>query len=383
MAHKTQKFRVVRLIRGVGPSSSPWNNFYANERKIAKGMSYPPIVVGINLQKARWDKDWCTDQHRYYLKTGLFAAGIYLIKLANSTKSDSRTLVVHIHAPVLVILALLLKIFKYDNVKVVTTQHNDWRFFRVHQKLGLRILAEISDRYIACGQAVVKTIPSTISQSLEKKGCLYCIPNGINPKQLKAYNNESFSSDQKKGEQKNECDVVAVVIARMIPQKNCQFILNLLNATPSIDYLIWFGDGPERLNLEQEIKRLGLEKRIELRGCRPRHEVFRALAEATFYISASKWEGLSVADLEAVALGCWPIMSDILQRQEIAGPLEISTYSLSSLEPWVKAIEDFLALPKSTQQEMRRKIQDKALEHFDLNVTIKRYIQLYQSVAKN
>ena len=379
MAHKTQKVRVVRLIRGVGPSSSPWNNFYGNERKIAPGIAYPPVSIGINFKKYQWCKEWCLDQNRYYIKVGLVSSLIYLLKLATRTQSQGKILIIHVHSPILAIVALLIKLLK-PKVKVVTTQHNDWRFFRPHQKLGLLVLTQISSSYITCGKAVVETIPSRIRKSLKSKGLLYSIPNGINPKQLKDYDH-SFSVTH--GENNTRKDkVIAVVVARMIPQKNCQFLLHLLKNTFAIDRLIWFGDGVERKYIEQQITRLGLEKRIELRGCRPRHEVFTALSEATFYINASKWEGLSVADLEAVALGCWPIMSDIIQRHEIAEKVGIPLYPLSNIDSWVAGINEFLTLPSKTQQEMRKKLAMKTRENFDLTVTVKQYIQLYYNLVK-
>jgi glycosyltransferase involved in cell wall biosynthesis len=360
----------------------PWNDLYDTGRKISPGLMYPVVEINFKKPFANFQKATCADSVRRFVNANPVSGLGLVLRIYYSLRRRNMVLNLHVHNPTLAPIALIAKLF-CPKLRVITTQHNDWRYFRFHQKIGLRILARLSAYYIACGRSIAQTIPAGVHQYLVRNGRMGSIPNGIRPYKLSLYDLDPIPLSENINGCKHATTVTAVVVARMVPQKNCFFILRLLKETQVIDRLIWFGDGPEREEIEREIDRLRIADRIELRGRRPRDEVFKSLAENTFYIAASKWEGLSVADLEAVALGCWPIMSDIIQRQEIADVLHIPLFPLTDLAAWVRGIESFLNHSDSVQREMRDRIKKLARKEFDLNATVEKYVQTYRNTYQD
>lgn len=70
--------------------------------------------------------------------------------------------------------------------------------------------------------------------------------------------------------------------------------------------LIWVGDGPLNEQLQQRIALLGLSEHIKLLGNRA--DIPQLLAESNLFLLTSKWEGLPLVVLEAMAAGL-PVVS--------------------------------------------------------------------------
>lgn len=71
------------------------------------------------------------------------------------------------------------------------------------------------------------------------------------------------------------------------------------------------GDGPERSSLTRRASELGLGTRLEFCGWLEHPEVARLLSTSSIYVSTSRSDGSSVSLLEAMALGAFPVVSDI------------------------------------------------------------------------
>jgi len=346
----------------------PWNDLYRIGRRLAPGMMYPPVVVTPTQMctAIRWED--CGGVSRRYVVAGPLSVLSLIRKLYNRQRRRKQVLALHVHSPVLGVISLAAKLI-CPRLKIVVNLHNDWRFFRPHQRLGLTLLARLADHLITVSSAIIQTMPLRERNRLAKRQrSLSAIPNGIESAQMATYVWPSTRSD------------TAVVVARMVPQKNCLFILRLLSRTPSIERLFWYGDGYERPQVEREIESLDIGRRVELCRRRPREEVFRTLASSSLYIAASKWEGIGVANLEAAALGCYPFLSSITPHEEIAEVLGISTLPLDDMEAWVEAIERFLSLSQAERERERRRIAEVTQRCFDLEATVAKYIEVYGSL---
>jgi glycosyltransferase involved in cell wall biosynthesis len=75
------------------------------------------------------------------------------------------------------------------------------------------------------------------------------------------------------------------------------------------------GDGPDRDDVEAEIRRLGLEQRVVLAG--ERDDVPVLLAESDVFVLSSRSEGLPVSVLEAMAAGLPVVASDVGGLKEL------------------------------------------------------------------
>lgn len=69
------------------------------------------------------------------------------------------------------------------------------------------------------------------------------------------------------------------------------------------------GDGPQRRLLEQKIEKLGLSKSFHVFGFVNENEKYSIIANSKIFVLPSEREGFSISTLEAMALGCIPIVS--------------------------------------------------------------------------
>ena len=75
------------------------------------------------------------------------------------------------------------------------------------------------------------------------------------------------------------------------------------------------GEGPEMGDLRRQISELGLGRNITLMGMR--HDVLEVLQQAKIFALTSRWEGVSIAMLEAMASGTIPVVSDVGDLRDV------------------------------------------------------------------
>lgn len=75
------------------------------------------------------------------------------------------------------------------------------------------------------------------------------------------------------------------------------------------------GDGPELSNLTQLSQELGIQDQIAFLGRIPNDELPVLLGNASFYVAFPTTEGVSSSLFEAMATGCFPIVSDLPANQ--------------------------------------------------------------------
>ncbi len=96
--------------------------------------------------------------------------------------------------------------------------------------------------------------------------------------------------------------------------------LNLLDKG-GIDFSFTFASfGFLEQELKQEIKKLNLEKKVRITGYQQLSTLIKELSKADIYVSASLSDSTSVSLLEAMALGLFPIVSDVKDNLEWIHP---------------------------------------------------------------
>ena len=75
--------------------------------------------------------------------------------------------------------------------------------------------------------------------------------------------------------------------------------------------LVIVGDGSMRKTLENLAKDLGIENEVVFMGRRPNDEIAQLLKESNYYLSMPSTEGVSASLFEAMACGCFPIVTDL------------------------------------------------------------------------
>lgn len=160
-----------------------------------------------------------------------------------------------------------------------------------------------------------------------------------------------------------------VTCGRLSPQKNQRFLLPLVAGIPEV-HLAILGEGPERSNLEQEVARLGLGSRVSLLGEVKPEMVPNFLQCGDVFVLPSRFEGLPVALIEAMAAGLPAIGSDHPSIAETLGEAGLAI-SLEDSERWATEIEHLRVDPeRRNQASQRSRVRaqdfsfDKMLERF-------------------
>lgn len=119
--------------------------------------------------------------------------------------------------------------------------------------------------------------------------------------------------------QRQNTDQLRIVSAR--PLLNLYRIDALLDAVKLLvdDHeriqLDILGDGPQRVELEEKSIALGIQNHVNFHGHKSSDTVERMVAGADIYVSVAESDGVSLALLEAMALGVTPVLSDIPSNQ--------------------------------------------------------------------
>lgn len=127
--------------------------------------------------------------------------------------------------------------------------------------------------------------------------------------------------DLTKFEDKNTANsgkICAIVSRSLLPEYRHEVILEafgFLNKK-EIDFILTIvGDGAQLSHLKILAKKLNIEKKIIFTGRIPNSELPQLLQQSNIYISMPATEGVSASLFEAMASGCYPIVSNLAGNQ--------------------------------------------------------------------
>jgi glycosyltransferase involved in cell wall biosynthesis len=102
---------------------------------------------------------------------------------------------------------------------------------------------------------------------------------------------------------------------RLSGQKN---VLNAVAAVESVDrvQLVLAGDGPLREDVEKYVAQHRLQEKVLLLGSIPKQDVFNLMHACDVFVQVSRYEGHSLALLEAVAAQTTMLLSDVPSQRE-------------------------------------------------------------------
>ena len=183
---------------------------------------------------------------------------------------------------------------KLQGVRIIHTEHSIEVYKRRHLRWALKAMSLLCHRVTAIG--------SDGQQVLSRKV-------GISQRKLQviraAVDLSRFELDASAAREQLELrpeDQVAVIVARLYPEKNHRLLLgafgqvaaNLPNAR-----LLIVGDGIEQKSIERQVGELGLRQRVRMLGVR--RDIPSILAASDVFVLCSDREGLPIAVLEAMA----------------------------------------------------------------------------------
>lgn len=98
-----------------------------------------------------------------------------------------------------------------------------------------------------------------------------------------------------------------ISVGRLVKRKGYEFLLDIIYKIPELNLII-VGDGPEKLKLEEKIKLLNIENRVNLVGNISEEKKFQYLENSDAYILSSLHEGFGIVLQEAMQVGL-PVVS--------------------------------------------------------------------------
>lgn len=104
---------------------------------------------------------------------------------------------------------------------------------------------------------------------------------------------------------------VILCVGRVRAEKNISMLIDAFAGVRSDDlYLVIAGDGPQRIEFEEKVKKLYINKKVHFTGYR--HDIERFYSIADVFVLPSKYEGFGHVYLEAMASGvpCIALKSD-------------------------------------------------------------------------
>lgn len=204
------------------------------------------------------------------------------------------------------------------------------------------------------------------------------IPNGVD---LKPFREHAEDQDRTAWGFKEE-DVLLIFIGRLGPEKNIPFLLRSFAGVAQTYEnvgLMLVGDGPERDNLQDRVRHMGITDRVRFAGLVPYEKMPGFLAMADGFVSASVSEVHPLSVIEAMASGL-PILG--IQSPGIGDTVEDgSTGFLSKEEDLAGFTAKMVRLV--TDHEKRREMgkrASEASERYSIERTSRQLLDCYQKV---
>lgn len=143
------------------------------------------------------------------------------------------------------------------------------------------------------------------------------------------------------------------------------------------------GEGPEKLNLESLIKSFNLEEQVILKGHVQNEELPKLMDLCRFYVAVPTTEGVSSSLFEAMAAGCYPIVTDLPANQAFIKNGENGSL-VEPCNPELLADAIQYALDNDSKIDTVLK-QNRAFieEYVDFNKNMKTISARYKAMLKN
>ncbi len=241
---------------------------------------------------------------------GTFRGGMRALDQALRLEPD----VVHVHAPqtgVLVIVAALRR--RCGLANAVYTIQNSYQNYRLRNRLLMILVFAAYPRLVFCSEAARASMSKLLRRLARDKSTV--IPNAVDVEGLEAV------VDAVPARSADGFEVVSVgrLIDIKAPLDIVQAVADI--AEPAVR-LTFVGDGPLRPAIEAEAQRLGLADRVTVTGMVSRPDVYRHVAQADLFVSASHGEGLPVAVLESMLCGPPGVITRIPPHEELVDGLD-------------------------------------------------------------
>ncbi|MDG1849892.1 MAG: glycosyltransferase family 4 protein [Flavobacteriales bacterium] len=251
----------------------------------------------------------------------------------------------------------LKKIFvKYFKVKFITTIHS----------------THLDNDNIKNSDTII-SISKSVSRDLVQNN------PSLNP--LLCYNGVDFTKIHKKIEFENIKKIICV--GRLDDAHKGQSIiinaLNIIKEKTALNLTLSIvGEGPDKMMLNDQIKKLKLENNITLLGNKSNNWVLSNLCHYDLFIQSSRFEGFGLTALEALAAKVPAVLSNIEGHLEISDNGKYA--SLFNSEDPIDLADKIVRLSNEFNllKDKSEKAYNYVLTHFSINSNVKRLNKIYK-----
>jgi glycosyltransferase involved in cell wall biosynthesis len=217
-----------------------------------------------------------------------------------------------------------------------------------------RHLIDSTDRVIVCSKHMVQELQSFFQVPVAK---LTTVPNGVDVTKLNHLAGNNLAQFRANYAKPN--DKIVFTVSRLVYEKG---VHRLVEAAPRIlsecplARIIIAGRGPEAENLKRQAEALGVTERVNFIGFISDENRNRLFKTADCAIFPSLYEPFGIVALEAMALGCPVVVSDV------GGFSEVVTHTETGITTYPDNAESVAwgVLRALTHPELARKYADKA-----------------------
>ena len=235
--------------------------------------------------------------------------------------------------------------------------------------IGRQLIPFICDGYLSCTNDAGKWM---FTKHTRKQSTYKVVHNAIDILHFKYAENVRRIIREKLGF--NNDDFVIGHIGRFTYQKNHEFLIEIFYECIQKNHackLLLIGEGPNKNNIEEMVKKLGIEEKVFFLGAR--EDIPDLLQAMDVFCLPSRFEGLGIVGIEAQAAGLTCFASDTIPR-ELAVTKNCEFLPLTEAKKWAEKI---LMVNLKTRSDTLEQIEAAG---YEINSQIKNIYEYYISL---
>ncbi len=297
----------------------------------------------------------------------------HIVKLVRREKFN----LIHAHEFMMTVYGSVIG--RLAGVPMIGTMHGkNYYPDKASRRRFLRMALSMSSRMVAVSKDLEGFISKTINVTGHRK--LITLYNGID---VKKYDKAGDFAALRKELSIPSPAAIGITVGALFRVKGLTHMLDALaniSVTPEKLCMLIVGEGDQGGALKEQAKQLGLTEVVRFTGFRD--DVPELLSLADFYVCSSLSEGLSLAIMEAMAVGLPVIATNVGGNSElIADGVNGFLVPRQDTRALGDRINEFIA-KRDTMRPMGEKGRAIARQKFSLEAMIRHYQDLYQKLLK-
>lgn len=300
-------------------------------------------------------------------KIDIFIAYYRLKKIVKDFNPD----VVHSHLFPANLLSRLLKL-SFSCPKIICTEHSS-QISTKKQLIAYRLTDLLTDINTNVSDAAVL---SYIEKGAVRKGNMVTVVNGVDTS--KFYFDRSVRDTMRSDLLIRDKKVILAVGRLSTPKDypNLIYAISILKMYRDDFIVLIAGDGPLKEDLINLIKDLSLEDSIRLLGVR--NDIKNLMQASDVYVMSSRWEGLPMVLLEAMACERMVVATDCGGIKDLIHDIG-TIVPIKDSEALAKALNAALQMSERQRSIIGCRAREHVVRNYSLQSNVEQYLDLYYS----